>query len=73
MKLKLLAVALVFFKVLSGCKKANKLTQFTIEYDESVTIQSSTGITLPFDVLTADMETNSTSKFESNDTRKDKI
>ena len=73
MKLKLLAAALVFFSVLSGCKKVNKLTQFTIEYDESVVIQSSTGIALPFDLLTPDIETNSSSKFESNDTRKDKI
>ncbi len=73
MKLKLIATALLFLSVLSGCKKAKEFTQFNIEYDESVIIQSSAGINLPFDVLTPDMETNSSSKFESNDTRKDKI
>ena len=73
MKLKFIATTLIIFSILSGCKKASEFTQFTIAYDESVTIQSSAGISLPFDVLTPDMQTNSESKFESNDTRKDKI
>tara|TARA_R110002074_G_scaffold104764_10_gene226330 strand:- start:15133 stop:15567 length:435 start_codon:yes stop_codon:yes gene_type:complete len=38
-----------------------------------VSIPSSTGIDLPFDVFTPETETNSESKFEVNDTRKDLI
>jgi len=33
MKLKLIATALLFLSVLSGCKKAKEFTQFNIEYD----------------------------------------
>lgn len=56
-----------------GCKKIDKLTQFNMAYDESIVIKSSTGINLPFNVLTPDVETNSESTFELNDTRKDLI
>lgn len=56
-----------------GCKKAEELTQFDIDYSSEVTIPSSTGISLPFDLFTPDVETNSESKFAINDTRKDKI
>ena len=44
-----------------------------MDYDTQVTIPSTTGINLPFDVLTPDTETNSESTFESNDTRKDLV
>ena len=64
---------LVLAVVLSNCDKIDELTKFNIEYDTHVTIPSSTGINLPFDVLTPDTETNSESRFESNDTRKDLI
>ena len=56
-----------------GCKKIDKLTQFNIEFNNTATIPSSTGINLPFNVLTPDVETNSSSTFSSNDTRKDLI
>ncbi len=59
--------------LLFGCKKAEELTQFEIDYTTEVTIPSSTGINLPFDVFTPDMETNSSSAFAINDTRKDKV
>lgn len=59
--------------LLFGCKKAEELTQFDIEYTSEVTIPSTSGINLPFDVFTPDMETNSESKFAVNDTRKDKV
>ena len=56
-----------------GCDKVDELTKFNLKYKSTVTIPSSTGIDLPFDVLTPDMETNSDSEFEVNDTRKDLI
>lgn len=58
---------------LSSCDKVDELTKFNLTYKSSVTIPSTTGIDLPFDVLTPDMETNSESEFEVNDTRKDLI
>lgn len=56
-----------------GCKKIDKLTQFEMEFNETVVIPSSTGINLPFNILTPDVETNSESTFEVNDTRKDLV
>lgn len=58
---------------LGSCKKIDKLTQFTIPYDESVTIKSTTGIGLPFDILTPDISTNSESTFALNNTRADLV
>ena len=62
----------IFLSIL-GCNKLDKLTQFDIEYNESVVIESLIGINLPFNILTPDIETNSESTFEVNDTRKDLI
>ena len=59
--------------MVSNCSKLDELTQFNIDYDTQVTIPSTTGINLPFDVLTPDTETNSESTFQLNDTRKDLI
>ena len=56
-----------------SCDKIDELTKFNIDYDSSVVIESSANISLPFDVLTPEMETNSESEFEVNDTRKDLI
>ncbi len=56
-----------------GCKKIDKLTQFNIKYNETIVIPSSTGINLPFNILTPDVETNSESTFALNDTRKDLV
>ncbi|MBQ4913041.1 hypothetical protein J8L85_01240 [Maribacter sp. MMG018] len=65
---------LLFFIIcITGCDKLDELTKFDINYSQNVTIPSSTGIDLPFDVFTPETETNSESKFEVNDTRKDLI
>ena len=57
----------------SGCDKADELTQFDMEYNEAVTIPSSTGINLPFNLFAPEVESNSESTFAVNDTRKDLI
>ncbi|WP_258103433.1 hypothetical protein [Marinoscillum sp. MHG1-6] len=66
----LLVIVLVIF---TGCDKIAKLTQFEMEYDETVIIPSSTGINLPFNLFTPDVQSNSESTFAVNDTRKDLI
>ena len=69
---KIITFCLILFTFI-GCKKADELTQFNIEFNETAVIPSSTGINLPFNIFTPDVETNSTSTFEVNDTRKDLI
>lgn len=58
--------------LLTSCKKGG-FTQFDMDYEASVVIQNGTGVSVPFTVLTPDIESNSESEFEVNDTRKDKI
>lgn len=69
----LLLLSCALFLAFSGCKQLDKLTQFEIDYDQTVVIPASTGINLPFDILTPDIETDSESAFAGNDTRKDMI
>lgn len=57
----------------SGCKATKKLTQFNLDYETRVTIPKSTGINLPFNLFTPEVETNTESQFEVNDTRKDLV
>lgn len=65
----LLIIAITF----GACSKLDELTQFNMNYDQSVVIPSSTGINLPFNVYSPETQTDSESKFEVNDTRKDLI
>lgn len=59
--------------ITAGCRQIDKLTQFNMEYNQSVVIPPTTGISLPFDVHTPDIVTNSESTFSVNDTRKDMV
>lgn len=64
---------LIAIVALYSCKKGNKFTTFDMDYSTSVTIPSSTGINLPVNVNSPDVETNSEGTFAINDTRKDHI
>ena len=59
--------------MMGGCKTIDKLTQFNMDYDETVTIPSSIGINLPFNLWTPNIKTNSEEVFQINDTHKDLI
>ena len=67
----LLLLTILF--TISSCDKIDELTKFDLEYNSKVVVPGATGINLPFNMVTPDMETNSDSKFEVNDTRKDLI
>lgn len=69
--LTLIFTAIVFLTTLgySGCKALKKLTQFNIDYNQSITIPSTIGINLPFNIFTPPIPTNSTSEFELHNTR----
>ncbi|TVR76144.1 MAG: hypothetical protein EA412_14280 [Chitinophagaceae bacterium] len=62
----LMLLSITFF----SCKK---LTQFEIEYDQTVVIPSSSGLNLPLNIFSPEVETDAESKFRVNDTRKDLI
>jgi hypothetical protein len=59
--------------VLSSCKKLDEYTKFEMDFNEKTVIPSSTGVNLPFNVFSPDIETDSENTFAINDTRKDLI
>lgn len=71
MKKSLILLLIVFS--LSQCDKIDDLTKFDIDYNTSVTISSTFGIDVPFDIATPVITTNSESEFEVNNTKKDLI
>ena len=68
----IILILTILFTV-SSCDKIDELTKFDLEYNSKVIVPGATGINLPFNMITPDMETNSKSQFEVNDTRKDLI
>ncbi len=71
MKRTLILIFTVF--ALSQCDQLDQLTKFDVNYNTSVTIPSTFGTDVPFNVATPEVTTNSESKFEMNDTRTDLI
>jgi hypothetical protein len=68
-----LFLLVAFFVSFPACKVLDKLTQFHVTYDSQITIPKTLGIDLPIDVLTPDINSDSNSEFESNNTHKDLI
>lgn len=58
------------FGLATSCEQISRLTQFSMEYKESIEIPSTIGISLPFNLATPKITTNSEEIFEINDTRK---
>lgn len=73
MKTQQILFLIIGFFLIGSCKETDKLTQFNMEYTETITVPASTGISLPFNILTPDVETNSSSTFANNDTKKELI
>lgn len=63
----------LLFLAVTGCKKVNELTVFDLQYEAEVLIPSSINQGLPMAINTPDIQTNSSTRFENNDTRKDLI
>ena len=70
---RLIFIFVLIIAITSGCDKISKLTQFNLEYDETVEVPATLGVNIPFSVQTPDIETNSESSFSVNDTRKENI
>lgn len=73
-RIKMISIGLIAISWITvGCSQLEKLTQFYMDYEESIVIPSLIGVNLPFNIATPQIKTNSTEVFEINDTRKDRI
>ena len=57
----------------SACNKINDALTFQLDYTTKVSYSPSSGINLPFDILTPEITTNSETEFSSRNTNKDLI
>lgn len=71
--LKITALFLAVIWISFACDKLDKLTQFSLEYNEKITIPAVLGLNLPFNIWTPNINTNTEEIFEINDTRKNLI
>lgn len=71
--MKKIFVGLLIFLLIFSCEKIRRLTEFNVDYETSLIIPSSIGINLPFNIISPDIETNSKSTFEVNDTKKEYV
>ncbi|MFO7879904.1 MAG: hypothetical protein ACQES0_01215 [Bacteroidota bacterium] len=68
----LFAYALLFI-LMSSCQKLDELTQFEMDYQETVIIPASVEANIPYEIQTPEITTNAESEFEVHDTRKENI
>lgn len=68
MNRKWILAVLIMATALLGCKKAKEGITFTLSTRSEVVIPSSTGINLPINLISPDVNTNASSSFEANRT-----
>lgn len=73
MRTLIFAVSIIVFCLTNSCKKIDELTKFNMDYNATVVIPSTSVVSLPFNVFSPSVSSNSESTFEVNDTRKDLI
>ena len=66
--MKRLALLLIITISIMSCDKLDKLTQFSLKYNQTVTIPNTFGINIPFDISTPEINTNSKQTFEGYNT-----
>lgn len=67
-------IALVFIAgILNSCDAVDELTKFDLTYNTSITIESSTILDLPVDIISPEIATNSEQEFDNNNTRTDLV
>src|SRR5687767_5075096 len=62
-------LTILFLTVLSYCKEVEKLLTFTITDETEFTVESSSPLNLPIEIVTPTVTTNSNQKFENNNTK----
>lgn len=69
---KTLALAAMITMLIS-CDRLDELTMFNIDYTTNFTIQATTLLGTPFDIVTPETTTNSEAEFENNNTNTDLV
>ena len=65
--------ALILAMALVGCEVLDRLTQFNLPLEFKVVVPSALNVGLPFDVLTPDIESNASARFDTEGTRADLV
>jgi len=73
MKIRGLIIAVLFISVLSSCKKIDELLTFYVDDQTEIVIESSLPFSLPIEVPTPDITTNSDEEFSNNGTNADLV
>ena len=68
MKFRLIPVILLPYLILSACSKIDDLLTFTISDHTNFTVESSSPLNLPLDIVTPEVTTDSDQQFENNNT-----
>lgn len=68
MKLRTAIILLILIAVSTGCKDIDELLTFTISDQTTFTVESASPLNLPLEIATPDVTTNSSQKFENNNT-----
>jgi hypothetical protein len=71
--MKSVILLIAFALIITSCKKVESLLTFTISNTANFTIQSSAPISLPFELQTPDVTTNSSQEFGNHNTRADLV
>lgn len=66
-------ISIIILSFIISCNVKDGTVKFNMNYSEEITLPSALGVDLPFDVLTPDIQSNSSSTFKNNDTRADLI
>lgn len=69
----IILTTLISIGLSTACNKLSELTQFSMDYEETIVIPSSIGLNLPFNLATPKIKTNSEEIFEINNTGKNLI
>ncbi len=67
------SIIFVLIFIFSGCEIIDELTHFDIEYNYTFTIPAFGGVNLPEEIESSNVENDTESTFEINDTRKDLV
>jgi hypothetical protein len=66
-------LTIIFLSVLSYCSEVEDLLTFNISDETQFTVQSTSPLNLPIEIATPSVTTNSTQKFENNNTKADLV
>ncbi len=69
---KTLTLVVLLFTFIA-CDKLDELTMFDLDYTTNITIQSTSILNTPFDIVTPETTTNSQQEFENNNTNTDLV